>query len=80
MGNNKNTVTRPRAGCDIKLIIYSIGQDSPKKCTAKKLLRFKYAIEITNLYKLPFGTVLLSPYSKKSLSLEDLDVVKKAGL
>ena len=64
----------------MKLIIYHANEDDPKKCTAKKLSRFSYAIIEKNIKKMPSGYILLNPFSEKSISKEDLDTAKKNGI
>ena len=64
----------------IKLFVYHVDEDDPKKCTAKKLHRLGLAQLEKNMKKLPHHMVMLNPFSKKSLSKEDLPVVEKKGL
>jgi len=65
---------------DIKLGIYMLEQCSPKKCTARKLVRLKFAEGYRKLNQVPQGSVVLSPFAKKSISKEDLEDVEKRCL
>ncbi len=53
------------------LIVYHLGQDDPKKCTAKKLAKFGMVNMVKHLRMIPHDNLLLSPFSKKALSHED---------
>jgi len=64
----------------IRLYIYHMNEDDPKKCSAKKLHRFGFARLEKNLKKLPKHAILLSPFAEKSLSREDLPVAEDAGI
>jgi pre-rRNA-processing protein TSR3 len=66
--------------CDIPLGIYMVEQCDPKKCSAKKLVRLGFATGYTTMEHVPRRMVLLSPYSEKALSREDLPFAKKYGL
>ncbi len=56
----------------MKLIVYNLGQDDPKKCTAHRLLKFGEVNFVNNLRGLPNRSILLNPFSKKVLSPEDI--------
>jgi pre-rRNA-processing protein TSR3 len=64
----------------IKLHIFHMSQDDPKKCTARKLAKFGYATIFKRLSKLPYKPILLDPYSSKVISKEDFDHAVKHGL
>jgi len=66
--------------CDILLGIYMVEQCDPKKCSAKKLVRLGFATGYTTLEHVPRRMVLLSPYSDKALSQEDLLSARNNGL
>ena len=65
---------------DVELYVYHANEDDPKKCTAKKLARFKLVKLETNIRKTPRGAILLNPFAEKSLSKEDLVIAKKNGI
>jgi hypothetical protein len=56
----------------IPLIVYHANQDDPKKCTAKKLHRFGFAVLQKNTQRLPSHAILLNPFAEKSLRIERL--------
>ena len=64
----------------IRLVVYHTNEDDPKKCTAKKLHRFGYAVLEKSQRRLPYHAVLLNPFAQKSLSREDLQSAVKHGL
>jgi pre-rRNA-processing protein TSR3 len=55
----------------IKLIIYHINEDDPKKCSAKKMKKFGLATLEEKINKIPKKCILLNPFAEKSLSLND---------
>jgi len=64
----------------VLLVVYHANQDDPRKCTAKKLHRFGYAILHKNVRRLPSHAILLNPFAEKSLSREDIVVAQRYGL
>ncbi len=64
----------------IKLQIFHMSQDDPKKCTARKLARLGYATLIKRMSLIPYSPILLDPYSSKVLSKEDLEIAELHGL
>jgi pre-rRNA-processing protein TSR3 len=64
----------------LRLVVYHANQDDPRKCTAKKLHRFGFAILRKDIRRLPFHAILLDPFAEKSLSHEDVPIAKKHGL
>jgi len=61
-------------------MVYHANDDDPKKCSAKKMNRLGFATLITSPRKIPQHMVLLNPYSKKSLSMEDIEMVQNHGI
>jgi len=64
----------------IKLIVYHTNEDDPKKCSAKKLNKFGLVILKKNINKIPKNAILLNPFSKKSLSMEDKNYAINKGI
>ncbi len=56
----------------MKLIVYNLGQDDPKKCTAHRLLKFGEVTFVKTINSLPNKCILLNPFSKEVLSPEDI--------
>lgn len=65
---------------NIPLFIFHMGQCDPKKCTGKKLARFKLATMVQNINQLRIGSILLDPFAEKALSREDVVVAEDKGL
>ena len=64
----------------IRLLIYHTDDDDPKKCSAKKMHKFGLAEIEKKLRKFPKKSVVLSPFSKKSISRQDRENAEKFGL
>ena len=64
----------------LKPIILHLSQDDPKKCSARKLARFDKAILVEHYRNLPFGSLLLDPFSKIALSPKDKNILEKSGI
>ena len=65
---------------EFKLIVYHANEDDPKKCSAKKMKKFDLAFLTNNIKKIPKNALLLNPFSEKSISKEDLNIVRKNGI
>lgn len=64
----------------IKLLVYYIRQDDPKKCTAVHLNKMGKVELVHKAGNLPRNAVLLNPFSTKALSIEDLPAIQTKGL
>lgn len=64
----------------VRLVVVHFAEDDPRKCTARKMQRFGLAELVPSLRQVPHEAVLLSPFSKKSLSAEDAVAVRRFGL
>lgn len=64
----------------IKLLVYYMKEDDPKRCSARKLHKFGFVRLETNIRKIPKGAILLNPFAEKSFSREDLDIAEKNGI
>ncbi len=60
----------------IPVLVYDKNQCDPKKCTAKRMLKFGLAKEVKTLSSIPKGSIVLSPFAEKALSPEDLKYAK----
>lgn len=56
----------------IPVLVYDKNQCDPRKCTAKRMLKFGLAKEVKFLNRVPFGSVVLSPFAEKALSPADI--------
>jgi len=61
----------------IPVIIYDKCQCDPKKCTAKRMLKFNLGKEAKTLGAIPKGSIVLSPFSDKAMSPADIVHAKK---
>lgn len=60
----------------IPVLVYDKNQCDPKKCTAKRMLKFGLAKEVKHLSSIPNGSIVLSPFAEKALSPDDLRYAK----
>lgn len=64
----------------MKLFALLLQQDDPKRCTSKKLCRFKLAKPLYRKFQIRRGAVVLNPYSPTPLSPQDTLPLKEGGL
>lgn len=65
---------------DIALWILDLGGDDPRKCSAKKMIRFGHARKVKSIISFPVGSILLNPYSQRALSPEDATAASGKGV
>ncbi|MBI5458533.1 DUF367 family protein [Methanobacterium sp.] len=63
-----------------KIVIYHTEQCDPKKCTTRKLARQRQIRMVSRLNQIPRGALVLDPFSPKSVSPEDHDLVVEKGI
>ena len=63
---------------DLRIICFD--QDDPKKCTAKRLEKFKLSSNYSSLRNLPPMGIVLDPFSEKVLTKEDLPLAEVGGI
>ena len=61
----------------IPVIVHDKCQCDPKKCTAKRMIKFGLAKEAKTLSQIPSGSIVLSPFAEKALSPADLVYARK---
>jgi len=61
----------------IPVIIYDKCQCDPKKCTAKRMMKFNLGKEAKTLGAIPKGSIVLSPFSDRAMSPADIHHARK---
>ena len=61
------------------LYVYNLSEDCAKKCTAKKLAKFKLVKNVKSLRLIPKNAIFLNPIAKKAISPEQEEALKKQG-
>lgn len=64
----------------IRITIYHARQCDPRKCSALKLKRHGLVRVVYQLKLLPWGAVVLNPFSEKALSPADRPLIEARGL
>ena len=65
---------------DLKLYIYLMKQDDPKKCTSNKLKRLKLIKPIFNRMRVSRNTVVLNPFARKVFFSGNRKNIEQSGL
>jgi len=63
----------------IRVFVHDKCQCDPKKCTAKRMVKFGLADNVS-LSSIPRGSVILSPFADKALSPADRQYAVKSGI
>ncbi len=61
----------------IPVMVYDKCQCDPKKCTAKRMIKFGLGKDIKSVSQIPSGSVVLSPFSQRALSPSDRRYARK---
>jgi len=64
----------------VKVFIFHMKQDDPKKCTSAKLIRLHLAKPVFRLSNIPTKAILLNPAAEQILTRKDRMIVEKEGL
>jgi pre-rRNA-processing protein TSR3 len=56
------------------------GDDDPKKCTARKLVRFKLIRQVENARRIPAGAIVLNPLAEQAISPADRRRALRSGI
>lgn len=64
----------------IRLFAYDAKECDPKKCTSRKMARFRLLRLLSTTRKIPSGSILLTPEAERALSREDRRRAKKRGV
>lgn len=64
----------------MRLVVYHVLQDDPRKNTARKLARFHLVDLVEKLREVPRGAILLDPFAPQALSPADRGVAERRGV
>jgi len=64
----------------VKVFIFYMKQDDPKKCTSAKLFRLHLAKPVFRLSNIPTKAIVLNPVAERILTRNDRMIVKEEGL
>jgi len=64
----------------VRVYVYDECQCDPRRCTARKMLRFELAREVKGLRSVPRGSIVLSPFTDKALSPADRPLALSNGI
>ncbi len=64
----------------IRLHVWHLKQDDPRKCTALKLRRFGLVKLVSRLRGIPRGSIILDPFAEVAFSPADRDVAERCGI
>jgi len=64
----------------VRLYVYCLGEDDPKKCTAIKLSRFGLAKKLKHRFEIPRKAIILNPFSDMMLTNADRGLAVKFGI
>lgn len=64
----------------VLLYVYDEGQCDPKRCTARKMLRFGIVRSLRSLKSVPYGSIVLNPMAEKAVSREDSQRALRHGI
>ncbi|AEG17417.1 UPF0293 protein [Methanobacterium paludis] len=65
---------------EMKVVVYHADECDPRKCTTTRLSNKGKVKVVNNLNMLPKGALVLDPFSEKSVSPEDREIVDKNGI
>lgn len=64
----------------LRLVVYHVSQDDPKKNTARKLARFELCELVDRVSQVPRGAILLDPFAERALSRADEAAARQRGV
>jgi len=64
----------------LKLTVFHANECDKKKCTAYKMEKLNYCKIVYKLNQIPRGAIILNPFSEKSVSPDDKNLVQKRGV
>jgi pre-rRNA-processing protein TSR3 len=64
----------------MRLFVYELKQDDPKKCTSRKLVRLGHAISLSRRSHVPRRAVVLNPFTQAVLTPRDRETAERGGV
>ena len=64
----------------MRLIVYHVNQDDPKKCTARKMERFGLAKIVRKVDRIPRKAIILNPFARIPFSRLDREISSRFGI
>jgi len=77
---SSGSTPRHRRKAALRLLIVLAGEDHPKACTGRRLLRWKRVVRVPREDASSPNPIVLDPYSPTPLSVEDLVTAERGGL
>lgn len=68
------------ANANPTLFVLLLRQDDPRKCTAAKLAKFRFAKPLFRIRQIPRKAIVLNPFASRTLRSEDRAVAEVKGL
>jgi pre-rRNA-processing protein TSR3 len=65
---------------EVRLLLLDYDECDPKKCSGRKLARHSLARVLPGYNKIPYNSIILSPFSGKALSPPDATYAEKGGI
>lgn len=65
---------------EVKILVYHARQCDPKRCTSLKLKRFGLVRIVSKIKSIPWGAVVLDPFSERAFSPTDRPAIEASGL
>jgi len=62
------------------IYVLLLGQDDPLKCTARRLVKFQLARPLFRIGQIPWGSIVLDPFSTRTLLPTDRESAVKHGV
>ena len=71
-----------RANVVVMIRVFALieGEDDPKRCTARKMVRLKMARQVEDAKRIPAGAIVLNPMAEQALSRADRARAERSGV
>lgn len=71
---------KPKPSASVRLLVYEMKQDDPRKCTSRKLVRLGLATPIARPHQIPRGAIVLNPLAQEVFFSKDREQAEGSGL